>query len=145
MRMLVAVDLTEEDAEPFVAHASTWVRVVGGTADLVFVDESASENPWILDGTLRQTMSAHYDKWSEQMAERLDGLRDTLPREVRGDARVVKGRAAAVLLELLEDEYDAIVVGNRPSSGLSRLTHGVVAERICRQSTKPVVVLPRGD
>jgi nucleotide-binding universal stress UspA family protein len=144
MRILVAVDLTEEDAQPFVGQATTWVRVVGGTADLVFVDESASENPWILDASLRQTMSSHYEAWAEQMAERLDALRDALPREVRGEARVVKGRPAAVLLELLEAEYDAIIVGNRPATGLSRLAHGVVAERVCRQAQKPVVVLPRG-
>ena len=143
MRVLVAVDLTDEDAEAFVARAVEWAGALGATLDLLFVDEAADENPYILDGQLRATMSVHYEAWHAQMRERLAQVVRDLPDAVRGEGTVVRGRAAAVVAERL-DGYDAAVVGNRPVTGLARLMHGVVAERVVSQSHIPVIILPRG-
>lgn len=140
--MLVAVDLTDEDAEAFVERAVAWAGALEAVADLVFVDEAADANPYILDGPLRATMSSQYEAWHQQMRDRLAAIGQTLPEAVRGEVKVVRGRAAPALMELI-DGCDVVVVGNRPASGLSRLAHGVVAERIARQSHKPVIVLPR--
>jgi len=144
MRILIAVDLTDDDAEAFVAHAVKWVAPLGATLTLAFVDEAADEHPYVLDNVLRAAMSTQYDEWHAQMRDRLAALRDTLPAAQRGEAMVVRGRAAPELLSLLED-HDAIVLGNRPATGLSRLAHGVVAERVSRQSDKPAIILPRDD
>lgn len=142
MRILVAVDLTDADADMYVGQAASWARALEATADLVFVDEAADENPYIYDAALRGVMSTHYDAWHAKMRNRLDELVQSLPREIRGEGRVVRGRATPELLKLLPD-YDTIVLGNRAVSGLSRLAHGVVAERVSRASDKPVVILPR--
>jgi nucleotide-binding universal stress UspA family protein len=140
--MLIAVDLTDSDAEAFVRKAATWGQKMADTLDLVFVDEAADQNPWIPDGQLRSMMSTHYDAWHEQMRTKLGALLELVPEAVRGEQHVIRGLAAPVLLETLAG-YDGLIVGNRASSGLARLAHGVVAERVTRQSEKPVLVLPR--
>jgi nucleotide-binding universal stress UspA family protein len=142
MRLLVAVDLTEDDAAAFVASAAHWAQAVGGTVDLLFVDEAADQHPYVLDPGLRATMSTHYKAWHTEMREALAALLQSLPEEIRGTAEVVRGRAAPVVLEHLEG-HDAVVLGNRPATGLARLAHGVVAERVSRQSAIPVLILPR--
>ena len=143
MRVLVAVDLTDDDAAAFVQRAARWAGALGATADLLFVDEAADQHPYILDPTLRAAMSHDYDRWHATMRERLAALAEALKPSVRGEAVVVRGRAAASVLER-SGSYDAVILGNRPASGLARLAHGVVAERVARQSTVPVVILPRG-
>ncbi len=142
MRILIAVDLTDSDAEDFVRQAAQWVRGLGETADLMFVDEAADQNPWIGDETLRTLMSTHYDAWHQSLKERLGGLLDAVPEDLRGEAHVVRGRATPTLLDAMS-RYDALIVGNRATSGLARLAHGVVAERLTRQIDKPVLVIPR--
>ncbi len=145
MQVLVAVDLNDADADAFVAQAATWVAALGGVADLLFVDESADQHPYISEPALRASMSVHYDDWRRQMAKRIEALRDTLPQSARGRAELVRGRAAPVILERLEAGHDVVILGNRAASGLARLAHGVVAERVSRQATKPVVILPRAQ
>lgn len=142
MNILIAVDLTDEDAEDFVRQAGTWAGALAKKADLVFVDEATDEHPYIVDATLRTSMSAAYEAWHTRMRGKLDRLVDSIPAGARGEPVYVRGQAVPALLELLED-YDGIVLGNRPTSGLARLVHGVVAERVARASSKPVVILPR--
>jgi len=142
VHFLIAVDLTDDDAEDYVERAITWLAPMGGTLDLAFVDEAADEHPYVFDSSLRRAMSVHYDEWHTKVKARLDELQATVPERQRGEAIVVRGRATPELLALL-DARDAIVLGNRPAAGLSRLAHGVVAERVSRQADKPVLILPR--
>jgi nucleotide-binding universal stress UspA family protein len=143
MRILIAVDVTDADAEDFVRRAARLAQGLGDTADLIYVDEAADENPWIGDEQLRAMMSTHYDAWHQGLHDRLARLLvEAVPEGVRGAVHVVRGQAAPVLLEQVAD-YDVLIVGNRPTTGLARLAHGVVAERVMRQSDKPVLVLPR--
>lgn len=142
MNILIAVDLTDQDAEAFVRQAGTWAGALAKKADLVFIDEAADEHPYIPDAMLRTTMSTAYEDWHRKMRGKLDTLLEAIPAGVRGESVFERGRATPKLLELLEG-YDAIVVGNRPTSGIARLAHGVVAERVARLSEKPVVILPR--
>lgn len=143
MRIMIAVDLTDEDADDFVGRAAKWAEALGATADLVFIDEAQDEHPYIMDANLRATMSEHYEAWHREQRDRLGRQLHVLPSHVRGEARVIRGRAAHELLQLA-DSYDAIVLGNRPVSGLARLAHGAIAERVARQAHTPVVILPRG-
>jgi len=143
MRILIAVDLTDNDAEDYAGRAARWAAGMGGVVDLMFVDEAADQNPWIGDGQLRSMMSTHYDTWHQGVRDRLSRLLvEVVPEDVRGEAHVVRGRPASVLLERSAD-YDALIVGNRATTGLARLAHGVVAERVMRQAAKPVLVIPR--
>jgi nucleotide-binding universal stress UspA family protein len=144
MRWLIAVDLTDGDVEDVVDHAATWIDKQGGRADLLFVDEASDHHPYIVDPTLRSTMSAHYQAWHDALAERLLALLLRLPEARRGAVAVGRGRALDEILRRAPD-YDAVVVANRPASGFKRLAHGAVAERLARVIDRPLVILPRGE
>lgn len=119
MRVVVGLDLNLHGFEWLLDRAVAFVRRTEGSLDLVFVGE----------GEARQA----------QLVE----LLDTVPSSLRGEARMLQGDPATVLIELT-NTYDAIVLGPREPQGIDRLFQNAMAVRVLRQSRCPVFV-PRTD
>ncbi len=57
---------------------------------------------------------------------------------------VVEGTAADAILEFADEaDVDGIVIGSEGRSGAARVLLGSVAERVARESTVPVTIVPR--
>ena len=73
-------------------------------------------------------------------------LRDSLPQELRADARVMHGLPGTVAQELVdqaEQGVDLLVLGSRGYGPLGRALTGSVARQIIRAAPCPVIVVPR--
>jgi len=86
--------------------------------------------------------------WPEDvMAQARQALDALIERELPGwdsqrvHAQVIRGSAAAVLLEAARDA-DLLVVGSRGRGAFADLLLGSVSERCVRQAPCPVVVVP---
>ena len=101
----------------------------------------------------RHVQDAAWDEMLERTArgyerdhtERLVRVRDQfLPAGARGEVRVARGGAAAVILERSK-AYDLVAVGTHERGVLSRAVLGSVAERVVRgASCSVLVVRPAG-
>lgn len=102
-------------------------------------------NPWVpvsVDGP--QPLDGYLDTTSHALAERLDAA----ARRARCDhARVlcslVPGRPWEQIVSFAEStDCDLIVAGTHGRTGIARLMNGSVAERVVRESTVPILVVP---
>ncbi|MBX2800222.1 MAG: hypothetical protein KTR31_21260 [Myxococcales bacterium] len=142
MRLLVAVDLTDDDAADFVRAAGRWIEPRKGRADLLYVNDVPAEQPFVLDAEIRQRVAEHHVFFHERMGRELHALLDQLAVECRGQALCVQGEPVPEILARV-DGYDAVVLGHRPLKGAERHTHGVIAQRVAVAWPGVVLLLPR--
>jgi nucleotide-binding universal stress UspA family protein len=87
------------------------------------------------------TEVAELDRLTEELVDEVVATHDGRAVDVRGAIR--RGRPAEVILSYTEENaIDMIVVGRTGSGGLAEALLGSTADRLVRQSTVPVVVVP---
>lgn len=131
MKVLVPLDGSEM-AEAAVAEARRLVESHDGQIILLTVGEVAetSEHRHEEHGALRRIV--------DPVAKRLSDLHVTVRTDMGGDAVNAIVRAAA------EEDVDQIVMSTHGRSGLSRFTHGSVADGVVRRSPVPVTLIRPG-
>lgn len=139
MRALVAVDLQHEP-ERVVDLAAAWVARLGGTADLLFADAFRDLAKWGMRPYVHQVLAAEVKRIAESDRAAVDALIARIPAAHRGVAEVVDGHADQEIPARAEG-YDLIVLGTHGRKGLAHLLLGSVAERVVRNSTKPVLIV----
>lgn len=139
MRILLPVDL---DTEPqrLVDDCAAWAARIGGTVDLLYVDELAIPLPHVKDPQVQKVLDEQWSRARVQQEAALTVLRNRMPEAQRGQVRLASGAAAKAILGLV-GEYDLLMVGTHGRTGLARMWLGSVAEQVVRQSAKPVLVL----
>lgn len=74
--------------------------------------------------------------------------RDSLPGSARRPAAsflVATGPAAAEILRHAKDAADLLIMGSHGATGIRKLFFGSTTERVLRETSVPVLVVPRGD
>src|SRR5690348_14565127 len=129
MRALYAIDLDADPAESGADAGRDVLVRLRATVDLVHVDpfdmtewlpEAQETFDWIEAGGL--------DRRDEQLCARLREILDAWPPELRGTARVVRGRKPAEEIVATGAGYSLVTVGTASRHGPPRLWLGSVAE-----------------
>lgn len=143
--MLVAVDVSDR-GEAVVDQVVPWARRFGARVDLVFSSEWSTEGlpapTWTSDELDR--IWAHWKQEADVERQRLSVLRDRLPEDVRGEARMLAGHAVDTLPDVAEG-YDLLVLATHARAGLERVLFGSVSNRVLRHARIPVMVIGLGD
>ncbi|MEN0062086.1 MAG: universal stress protein [Myxococcota bacterium] len=142
MKIFQAIDVRSPTAESEVLQGANWAKSFGATLDLGFVDDYEYSAFRIRDGRIRDKVVAQWQEVQESHRNELERLVDTLPQEVRGEARYLQGSPAPTLLGL-DPGYDVLIVATQGRKGLAHAFLGSVAERVVRESAVPVLVLRR--
>jgi nucleotide-binding universal stress UspA family protein len=74
----------------------------------------------------------------------LDQALETLPRGIRPEARLLRGKVEEQLVEQTGSGLDLMVVGSRGYGPLRRVLLGSTANALMRSARCPVIVYPRG-
>ncbi len=139
VRMLVGID-PESSRLAFVLRETNRVALrFGAIVDLLHAV------PGTLVSTRRPELNAVLDReWQakqKQFLVRVSEHLETLHPDVRGEALVLRGEAADLLVEA-SSRYDVLVVGNRDHTGIERFLLGGVARSVVVKSACDVLVLP---
>jgi nucleotide-binding universal stress UspA family protein len=137
LRILCAVDLTES-AGPVTAAAASLARALGARLELLHVvDLPAGLPPERLSG------SAIVDVPAAASAALDARVAELIRRGIDVRAHVALGTPAdGISNRMRERGTDILVVGTHARRGVARLFLGSVAERVVKESTCPVVVVP---
>ncbi|MCB9665791.1 MAG: universal stress protein [Alphaproteobacteria bacterium] len=139
MKLLAAIDL-HTAPEAVVREAGTWAARLGGTVDLLYVDDTPDAAVFVGDPNVRAIVVEERDALLAKHAAAVQALLAQLPDAVRGAALCLPGLPADVTVERA-DAYDAVLVATHGRTGLSHLWLGSVAEQVVRRAHVPVVVL----
>ncbi|MCB9664048.1 MAG: universal stress protein [Alphaproteobacteria bacterium] len=120
MRVAAGLDLGHESHAWLLLRGVAVAQRLGAPLDLVYVG----------------TGDAHLARLQEL-------LRESVPEEVRGEARLLAGDPADALVQL-SSQVDVLVVGPREPPGLERLYLNPMAVRVLRNTYGPVYV-PRSE
>lgn len=121
---IVAYDGSERARAGF-AFAARLAGRVGGRLTLARVLESPYESSEPVPG-----FDPRLDAREREHAEELDALAATVPEGVEVDRRVLHGRPAAALLDLLEELRPDLVVAGSGGVGFGRFLLGSVSQRL---------------
>jgi len=138
MRALLAVDLHEDATGP-IAHAVAWATHMSATIDLITASEMVWDAHHLFGGTENAALAAEWERRTRKMEKLLAHRLEEIPEPMRGEARVVHGRAAPTLIEASAD-YDLLILATHGRKGLQRLFAGSVAERVVRRAACPVLI-----
>lgn len=139
MRLLAGIALGDH-ADATVDQAAQWATRLGGTVDLLYVDETPDAAVFVGDPNVRTIVIAERTKLLEAHAAKTRALLDRIPEAHRGTATAIPGVPADVILERAGD-YDAVLVATHGRTGFAHLWLGSVAEKVVRFATIPVIVL----
>lgn len=139
-RVLLAVDIHEEEVETVVSKGAAWAARLGAVLDLLWVDDYEYAAYRIRDAKIRSIVLEQWSRARDADLEALAALLETVPDAQRGGARRADGRAAPELVAAAAG-YQALLIATRGHGGLKRLFLGSVAERVVRQAPISVVVL----
>jgi len=138
-RVLAATDLAA-DAKRVVGCA-LGLAAPHGEVTLLHVIESPGELG--LYGTPLRFPSEDLEAAAEWSRTALEQMLEAIPGDVGADLRVKIGQPAERILDVERElAPDVLVVGTHRRRGLGRATLGSVAERVVRNATGPVLVLP---
>ena len=134
-KLVVGVDFSEQ-SDRAVTAALQLARSVGGTVVLVSVVPSATEI--VPSGSPEDQLTGSIENRLRDVAAAL-----TASSGVTVDYGVEMGEDPAAALTRFASNWggNALVVGTKARSGLSRVLVGSVAERLFHSSTVPVVVI----
>ena len=124
---LAAVDVAEDLA----LRSGATIRLVG-VSELGNAGWAASDVPAATNGEYGHHL----------LRDRLLEAREALPAELRADARMLTGDAAARLLDEAELGVDVVVMGSRGFGAVMRALLGRVSGAVARQAPCPVIVVP---
>jgi nucleotide-binding universal stress UspA family protein len=129
------------DHSPASRSALIWAAEHAARRDVVLVPVLVREPSWSVEAP-PGTMSASVAQLEENERR---ALRDAVPRDidVRVEADVVTGHAAASLLELVQPQ-DLLVLGSRGRGGFAGMLLGSTSISVAQHAPCPVVVLREG-
>ena len=139
MRFLLAIDIHDAPID-LMEQAMSWVTAVGGSLDLIYVDEYRYNTYLVADPAVQAVLDDQWQRIQEENEARLAELVSTLPDPIRGRGVYKVGRAHQQVLEVCP-HYDAIMIGTHGRRGLEHAVLGSVAERVVRRAPRPVIVL----
>lgn len=143
-RVLVPVDGSEKDGRALAVAAD----IAGlARADVLLLRVEASPEQVLANiGPLAVLDAAHPP--SGRSHADIDRLAADLRTQIDGEVRssvVVSSDVAATILATADDQDAlAIVMATQAPRAMERMVHGSVADRVIRESTRPVVVVPPG-
>lgn len=140
--VLAAVDFSSL-TESVIEHAAEISRALGASLHLLHVE--APEPDFVGYGPGPQTVR---DSVSEKIGvhhEKLGAIRDALATSgLDAHAHIWQGRTVEKILEEADRQNATlIVIGSHGHGALRNLLLGSVSEGIIRESTRPVLVIPR--
>lgn len=139
MKVLLAIDLRDEDVEALIDRAARWAGRLHATLDLVWVDPFGTWKPFTLDRTLARQLEEQLEQSRQRDHDRLQLLLDRIPFANRGVARALKGEAVEAIPEAARG-YDLLVIG--PGEQLTdKLGLGSRENGIIRRSPVNVLVM----
>ncbi len=138
-RYALALDI-HDAPDTLIDEAVRWVIQLGGTLDLLYVDEYRYNTYLVPDPAVQAVLDEQWARLQESNEARLEELVTALPASVRGVGVYRVGRAEHEILELCPN-YRALLIGTHGRRGLQHALLGSVAERVIRRSPRPVVVL----
>jgi len=146
MKLLLAIDIHHHHAASVVAEGGRWARSLGGTLDLVYVDEDPEDAAYgVRDPEIRKLVVQSWGRIQDHHREALEELAELLEDDVRGQARYVQGKKTHEEIVAIASGYQAILVFTHGRQGLGHLFVGSVSERLVRHATVPVMVLRLQD
>jgi nucleotide-binding universal stress UspA family protein len=141
MRILLAVDLGDENLDRLVAESVDWGQRLSGTIDLFFVDTFPYASAAVHDATTAAILQREYASLRKTNLERLEGVLERLPESMRGTVRAVEGARPADEVVHAAPSYDLVLVGTHGRTGITSFLLGSVAERIVRLCPVPTLVV----
>jgi nucleotide-binding universal stress UspA family protein len=137
--ILLTLDGSDKD-ERALAVAAALAEVGDATLRLVRVFETPIETlPSKASGLAAVALRAEVVKSTRQTAERAGA---TLRREVTGDVIDGFDVAATLLDDLKAHDASLVVMATRAAGAVGRAIQGSVADRLVRESPRPVVLVP---
>lgn len=140
MKLMLAVDISDDSSSVVVREASRWAERMQGKLDVVHAEGSRYQYQFIDDPNVRKLMAVEAEKMRAIDRSKLYALAEGIPEAHRGEVHLVEGRAVDALIEHGEG-YSALLIATHGRTGLSHLWLGSVAEQVVRKSTVPVMVL----
>ncbi len=140
MRLMLAVDIDEDNPLPLVHEAVLWARRTEATLDLAHVGTSAWALGTAADPEVRRLLERELTRARQAEKGRLRALLDEVPAELRGEPLLLEGPPVQALVEASED-HDALLVGTHGRKGLQRFWLGSISEQLVRRAVCPVLVL----
>lgn len=139
-RILCPIDFSEP-SRAALRYAAAITTHLGAALTLLTVnDPLLTEAADMAGGTGRLAADAK--------AELEKFFRDSLPGSARRPAAelvVATGASAAEILRHAKDGADLIVMSSHGATGIRKLFFGSTTERVLRETSVPVLVVPRGD
>ncbi len=139
MRILAAADIRDREAEQVIDSASAMAARVGGTVDLLWVNDHR-EDVQVRDPHLKQEVQVAARANAEA---RLRDLLARVPHAHRGQAIIRDGKPGEEVIAEAST-HDAVVLARRRHTALETALMGSVAQTVARGCTKPVLLLPEG-
>lgn len=138
-RVLLTLDASPL-AEAAIPYAGRYAQAFGAALDVIEVAPLAAA---MFAGTPGVVIPDTLDKEIEQgAADYLRGIRAKLPEGVPVELHVLRGPAAAEILDYAEGTHaDLIVMSTRGRSRVARWTLGSVADKVLRGGSIPVVLV----
>lgn len=146
-KVLVPVDFSACSVKAARAAADL-VRISGGQLILLHVPDVAAGIG--LETPIRPTPGAEPIPLHEYLEQRTAADFAALQAELGAITSLIRLRparkpAGEIIAEAAEQEVDLIVMGSHGRDGFQRLLMGSVTERVIRQSTTPVLVIPNTE
>lgn len=138
-RMTLALQ-PERDAEALLDQAIAWASLLGRRLDLVTaVPMHLRNDPLHLTGDA-QDVTEHALEDQRLLAGWLEGLLESIPEAIRGEAALLTGEAVPTIRGHVTEGI--LAVGTHHRRDLARLFLGSVSEKLARDARVPVLVLP---
>lgn len=139
-RILCPIDFSEPSRSAVRYAAAIAVQAGAALTLLTVNDPLLTEAADMAGGTGRLA--------SDAKAELEKFYRDSLPGSARRPAAqllVATGQAAAEILRVAKEAADLLVMSSHGATGIRKLFFGSTTERVLRETSVPVLVVPRGD
>jgi nucleotide-binding universal stress UspA family protein len=146
-KILVPIDVSEEDGEPAIAMASTLAKSFGASIELLYIWQPPPlfPVPIVVIPSALESQPTNMEELARtragsQLMDVVARLRKEGVAEVH--CRVGIGSPAHEIVELSElGHFDLIVMGTHGRRGVSHAVLGSVAERVVRRAKCPVMTV----
>lgn len=137
--ILVPLDFNDIAEKPL-ELGQELAKVCGAKLTLLSVVDDSFPNPDLL--ALQLPWADYYRHLREAAHSTLENLRKTLPKELRVEVTVVRGRPAPAIAQFAkENACDLIIMATHGTSGLQQAILGSVTRRVMYLAPCPVMVV----
>lgn len=140
MRLMLAIDIGEQNPVRLLNEGVLWAQRLGGKLDLAHV----SRNPLELVAGAAPEIQLLFDQELARTRDsdraRLDELLAQVPSDYRGTIHQLTGSPVEALVQASRS-HTLLLLGTHGRQGLSRMWLGSVTEQVVRLAQCPVLVL----